>query len=374
MNSISCYGQEQVPQKSEVLPHADAAIRTDSPMDPSSSPAEAASGEDQLPGLEPGLARRGPDGGSSLQLPIIEQFAEEKANAPRLAKVTIKCRLVAKDREAFEAARQVGLDLPNRWMRGTDGFASWVWPSEGWGTLAPGAVLFFQLNRFLGMTVDEPTMTVFGNTEILATIHQLKESKCPLAEETLRETIEYCCSNGGLAIGLHHDRYEPANVLVTEVQFDPGTPKETRTLWHSDHISLDESHDTTIKTCYLSGRHFYPPTPFAFFYQGDPGKPVCPTIATGVGFRMCRIDFQALCSIFGSKERLDALHHAMWYWDRQDLYWYQGLDVDDPMNYWKYRIDDDFLWEKPEQSKDTTAVEQPETQPVKTDAKPDQTI
>ena len=77
----------------------------------------------------------------------------------------------------------------------------------------------------------------------------------------------------------------------------PGAPR----------ILLAKSYDWRVKTCHLTGEHYYPPAPLAFYYNGDATKPVSPVAAMKLGFTISSELLRALSTRLNSAENLTAL-------------------------------------------------------------------
>lgn len=104
-----------------------------------------------------------------------------------------------------------------------------------------------------------------------------------LLELEIQECVKFALEERASKIGM------TCSCSSLWVQFDLGL------VYHSDeivgshvqdgsNILLGVCYDWDLKTCWLTGEHFYPPAPLGFFYQGDGKKPVAPDVARRRGF------------------------------------------------------------------------------------------
>ncbi len=162
----------------------------------------------------------------------------------------------------------------------------------------------------------------------------------PLKESLFREEV-----NEAIRMGLR-SRFkfaERAELSIADVSpvFDPGVVRLPRTgvyvgsrIPGGPRIMLAMSSDWGVKTCYLTGEHFYPPAPLAFFYDGDPFKPVSPVVAIMQGFTISSELLRGLSARLNSAENLTALPGDIGYVDYCDDQYPGASEAEQTLDKW----------------------------------------
>lgn len=169
----------------------------------------------------------------------------------------------------------------------------------------PSAIMVCRAFEFKSVGQDMGDKYLLGHLVVFLSVHPVNNA--PLNQEVLKLELEEALlrqmsrhlksSSRRLEITIKSFTWDPGIVRTSDVHINKppvGGPR----------ITLAKSYDWDVKTCYLTGQHFYPPAPLGFFYDGDPTKPVEPLVARKLGFT---IDAYVLCGIVTALNTAESL-------------------------------------------------------------------
>ena len=174
---------------------------------------------------------------------------------------------------------------------------------------SPSALLVCRDLVSLRVSQGEDKDSLIGVLELLFSIHPFNPNI--INEAILRAEVEKAIQMG-LAERFKFKRTAQITVAVKYDAFGPGVIGNPDAYVGSrlpvgPRIVLAKSCDWAVKTCHLTGEHFYPPAPLAFYYDGDATKPVSPVVALKLGFTISSELLRALSALLNTAENLTAL-------------------------------------------------------------------
>jgi hypothetical protein len=192
--------------------------------------------------------------------------------------------------------------------------------------------------------VQEESGTSSARLELLFSVH-------PVGSEPAQESVFRQAAEQAIRMGLHSRFRLAAAARLTisniRLEFDPGTTRSIdtyigSTMRGAPKITLAKSNDWRVKTCYLTGAHYFPPAPLAFFYEDDPSKPVCPLAAMKCGFTIAPEFLRALSARLNSADNLIALPGEIWHANNRDDDPYLPSELEETIDQWGGAVNQGF--------------------------------
>jgi hypothetical protein len=279
------------------------------------------------------------------QQTLVERYREKKSSSAPLMKVVLNVKLSPK----HSVMDALSLEPMVR---------EWICDEADAPMMYWDGTLILRTGKYLDFHWNEKQRSWESLVELHFTAHLRTDAhnNLPITADSLNEVFRF-----ELPRLLRDELKKEVRITGSEVKqlvHDPGVVKENIGLavmgsYNVDRVVLKLRNDWSLKTCFLSGEHFYMPGAVGFYYEGDLQKPVSPWLATITGFTIDDAEFLAVCLTLNKGSNLELLKttkehasmlHEGWF-SVQPTSW----DSVEPVDCWPGKVYDLYDMDPPEQ-------------------------